>query len=199
MKRIPHYKKISQAGFTLVELMVSLSLFVIVVLAAVSSLYTVNNSARKVTAMRTVLDNLNFAMESMSRTIRTGTEVVCGGSENNFGTNNCSFSGNIGADRLMVKSTLGAFENVEYRYNNVNGKGRIEKCIQDASGNCVDWLALTAPEIDVKNLQFFVDGADPTDEKQPSVIIFVEGIASTTTDVTAPFSIQTYLSQRAAE
>lgn len=68
----------NQAGFTLVELMVSLSLFIIVVLALIGSLYTVNDASRRVQAMRTVMDNLNFAMEHMSRNIRTSEAIVCG-------------------------------------------------------------------------------------------------------------------------
>lgn len=202
----------TNGGFTLVELMVSLSLFVIVVLALVGSLYNVNNASRKVTAMKSVLDNLNFALESMSRTIRTGSTLVCGGvlnggynsNGNPTGTYNCPIStpGQAPGARLLVASTLGIDAIVEYRWalNPANGTtGEIEKRTQDGSGVWSNWISLTAPEIDVQRLSFYVDGSDVSDNKQPGVIMFVQGVASAGADNTAPFSIQTYISQRAAE
>jgi prepilin-type N-terminal cleavage/methylation domain-containing protein len=192
-----------QQGFTLIELMVSLSLFVIVVLAAVSSLYTVNASARRVESMRTVLDNLNFSLESMSRTIRTGDTIVCGGTENSSGSNNCILGVDKGSERLSVNSTLGRNEAIEYRWVlNDEGRGRIEKRIQDQGGVWPDtWVSITAPEIDVQKFAFYVDGANSVaagDTHQPNVIIFAQGVATTAED-TAPFAVQTYISQRAAK
>lgn len=202
-----------QKGFTLVELMVSLSLFVIVVLALVSSLYTVNGASRKVTAMKTVLDNLNFGVESISRTIRTGEVVVCGGTQNGgyvqggspTGTYNCPISNPTQAPgtQLLVASTLGTDEFVEYRLgtNPTTGTtGQIEKRVQDSFGIWGNWVALTAPEIDVQKLSFYVDGADSTDGYQPGVFMFLQGVATAPGEQnTAPFSVQTFISQRAAE
>lgn len=211
-KSFSHTKHL-QSGFTLVELMVSLSLFVVVVLALVSSLYSVNNASRKVTAMKSVLDNLNFALESMSRTIRTGSSVVCGGVLNGSynpsgdpaGTYNCSIATatQTPGARLLVASTLGSDQLVEYQWAispTTGTTGEIEKRVQDQNGIWGSWVALTAPEIDVQKLSFYVDGADAGDGKQPSVIMFVQGVATAAGEGNvAPFSIQTYVSQRAAE
>lgn len=202
-KKIPQ----SQKGFTLVELMVALTLFTIVVMAAVSSLYSVNNASRKVQAMRSVLDNLNFAVESISRTVRTGTDIVCEGLENRdypaaSGTYNCPFGVGEPTQRILVSSTLGTEQLIEYRFgeNQQNGNGQLEKRVQDENGNWPDyWISLTSPEIDIENLSFYVDGADLTDGLQPSVMMFVEGVATAGTDNIAPFAVQTYISQRAIE
>lgn len=189
-------KQFSQKGFTLVELMVSLTLFTIVVLAAVSTLYTVNAASRKVQAMRTVMDNLNFAVESMSRTIRTGTGIVCGGAGSV--NPNCSFETQSGDDALLVQSTLGQEQTVEYRLGtHQNGNGAIQKR-QTQGGITSEWIAMTTPEIDIDQLMFYVDGVGAGDARQPSVQIVVNGIATTISDV-APFAIQTYVSQRAGE
>jgi prepilin-type N-terminal cleavage/methylation domain-containing protein len=206
MKKKQWYNN-KQKGFTLVELMVALTLFVVVVMAAVSSLFSVNNASRKVQAMRSVLDNLNFAMESMSRTIRTGNLVVCGGTKNGAypnagGTYNCVFGVDAPGEQLLVHSTLGSDQLIEYRWgtNPDNGHGQIEKRTQDINGNWPDnWLSLTAPEIDVQKLSFYVDGADTTDTSQPNVILFVQGIAAADADNVSPFAVQTYISQRAIE
>lgn len=186
-----------QGGFTLVELMVSLMLFLIVVLAAVGSLYTVNSASRKVQAMRSVIDNLNFSLEAMSRTIRTGNAVTCGG-VSGAGNPNCSFANQNPSSVLLVDSTLGAFGLVEFQLGtNADGTGTIQKRTQEG-GVWTNWIAITAPEIDVQELSFYVDGAESTDQAQPSVVIFARGVATVGED-TAPFAIQTYVSQRAPE
>lgn len=198
-KTIFNYKKTStQQGFTLVELIVSLGLFVVVIIAAVGSLYSVNNAARKVEAMRTVLDNLNFAIESMSRTIRTGTDVVCGSGVQSS-QNNCSFSAtfNNPAEEISIQSTLGTQGLVRYRWVDVGGRGEIQKWSDG------DWVSLTAPGIDIQQASFFVDGANSPitggdDAIQPSVMMLIQGVA-TAGENTAPFAIQTLVSVRTVE
>lgn len=200
MKKIfPYFNKkqpslFFQAGFTLVELMVSLTLFTIVVLAAVSTLYTVNSASRKVQAMRIVMDNLNFAIESMSRTIRTGTEIACGG-EGNYGTSlaDCPFSSQGANSTLIVKSTFDGDNYVQYQLNN----GEIQKQVK-VGGVWGDWVSLTTPEINVQSLSFYVEGADPADNKQTGVEILINGTATAASEI-SPFAIQTYVSQRAGE
>jgi prepilin-type N-terminal cleavage/methylation domain-containing protein len=195
----------AKAGFTLVELLVSLALFTVVVVAAVGSLYTINQASVKVNAMRTVLDNLNFATESMNRTIRTGSDLVCGGtltgsysSDGKYtgGSPNCPFGSSGGSPLLSLNSTLGQDTGgLQYQYNHVNHD--IEKCV-DTNGSLSNCVALTAPEVNVTSLTFYVDGATLSDNKQPSVIMMIQGVA-TAADGTQPFAIQTYISQRAAE
>ncbi|OGG47942.1 hypothetical protein A3D66_01420 [Candidatus Kaiserbacteria bacterium RIFCSPHIGHO2_02_FULL_50_9] len=59
-------------AFTLVELLVSVGIFSLVMLMAVSSLLSLVDVDRKAQSMKSVMNNLNFAMESMSREIKTG-------------------------------------------------------------------------------------------------------------------------------
>lgn len=187
-----------QSGFTLIELMVSLMIFIVVVLAAVGSLYTVNSASKKVQAMRSVLDNLTFAIEAMSRTVRTSASVVCGGSSNVSGNPNCPFSAQATNSMILVSSTLGTEQLVEYRLGaNTNGNGAIQKRYQE-SGIWTNWISLTAPEINIQKLLFYVDGASSSDSKQSAVQLFVEGQAISNGE-TSPFAIQTYISERATE
>jgi prepilin-type N-terminal cleavage/methylation domain-containing protein len=184
------------AGFTLIEMMVSLMLFTIVVLAVVGSLYTVNTSARKAQAMGRVMDNLGFAVESISRTVRTGNAVSCIGVS--AGVLNCPFQDISPGTGIQVDSTLGGDHLIEYRrYITTGGTGVIQKRTQE-SGLWGNWVSLTAPEIDVQQLSFYVDGADTDDKIQPQVQLFVKGVA-VVGENTAPFAIQTYISQRATE
>jgi prepilin-type N-terminal cleavage/methylation domain-containing protein len=192
------HKKNQQAGFTLIELMVSLMIFVIVVLAAVGSLYSVNSASRKVQSMRSVLDNLSFAIESISRTVRTSNSVVCGGSLNSSGNPNCPFASQVVNSMLLVDSTVGVHELVEYRLGSYsNGNGAIQKRAQE-SGIWTNWISLTSPEINIQNLSFYVDGASSLDGGQARVQVFVRGVA-TAGGTTSPFAVQTYISERASE
>lgn len=205
----------SQSGFTLVELMVSLSLFIIVVLALVGSLYTVNDASKRVQAMRTVMDNLNFAMESMSRNIRTSEQIVCGSELSGSAINrNCPITAGAGPNTLIsMRSTLGVHQIVEYRLNQTaTGNWAIEKrntelvSVADTNGGVVeqpgesaDWIAITSPEINIENFSFYVEGASYTDGVQPNVIIKLEGVASVPGGTSVPFAVQTFLSQRTPE
>lgn len=196
--------KTLQQGFTLVELLVSLALFTVIVVAAVGSLYTVNQASVRVSAMRTVLDNLNFATESMSRSIRTGQHIVCNGVQNNGSiSNNCPLGNTSGqgGEAISFDSTIDGTA-IEYVHgiNRITGKGEIDKCIlvngQITSTSCV---AITAPEVEIQKMQFYVDGADAGDGKQPSVMMIIQGQANAGVNNISPFSIQTLVSQRAAE
>ena len=197
-------KKLSlQSGFTLVELLVSLALFTVIVVAAIGSLYTVNQASVRVNAMRTVLDNLNFATESMSRNIRTGQHIVCGGVANENGiTHNCQLADqNSIHNAISLDSTIDG-EAIQYVFGNnlITGIGEIDKCIlingQITTDSCI---AITAPEVNIQRMEFYVDGADSTDGKQPSVMMLIQGQAVAGADNTQPFALQTLISQRAAE
>ncbi len=191
-------KKSGSEGFTLVELMVALTLFTIVVLATISSLLIVNDAAKKVQSMRAVMDNLNFAVESMTRTLRTGSDFDCGDSG---GGTDCSFDDGIPGEAIEItsaESTSGSEIRVRYWLDETNGVGAIKKTVY--VNNSVDIEQnVTAPEIDVETLNFYVQGTELDDGIQPSVTIFITGNATSKRNQVAPFSIQSYVSQRTLE
>lgn len=198
-------KQSLQSGFTLVELLVSLALFTIVVVAAVGSLYTINQASVKVNAMRTVLDNLNFATESMSRTIRTSSSIICGGVSNLTQSQpNCPFGNSNGpAQEISFVSTLaGSTGGLDYRRVSIpgstTGAHEIQKCAVQ-NNTLLNCVAVTAPEMNVTQLYFYVDGVGANDGKQPSVTMIMQGVANAGTGNIAPFAVQTFISQRAAE
>lgn len=196
--------KTTQAGFTLIELMVSLSLFVVVVLAVVGSLYSVNQSARKAASMRAVLDNINFASDVIARTIRTGSNIICapysavdlvtpGSASNNH---NCPMADQSPSNDIIVKNTFGVDNYVEFAQRGTSLQKRTKASLADAWG---DWVTMTGPEVSVTNVFFYVDGANVDDGLQPSVIIFIRGTVTAIDGEVVPFAIQTMASQRATE
>lgn len=194
----------SQSGFTLIELMVSLTLFIIIVVALIGSLYTVNDASRKVQAMRTIMDNVNFAVETMSRNVKTSQNIKCGTRIN------CPIKDKVPSNTISMISTLGEPQYIQYSWeSDFQGKGKIVKRTAPYSydsvndeyiiGELSSPVNITAPEIDIQKMRFFVDGVGAGDQKQPSVIIKFEGVAKVVGSTSVPFAIQTFLSQRTPE
>lgn len=67
-------KKIDDSGYTLIEMLISISLFSVVVMALVGVMISVFASQAKAIALKDVLDNARFSLELMTRELRTGTD-----------------------------------------------------------------------------------------------------------------------------
>ena len=78
-------------GFTLIEMIVSVAIFSLVVVVSTGAVFTIIRTNQKVQTIKTVMENLNFALESMNRVIRFSTDYHCG----NIGTlslpRNCAY------------------------------------------------------------------------------------------------------------
>lgn len=64
-------------GFTLIEMMVSLALFSMVVTVSVGALLMLVGTNDQLQGEQSVMTNLSFALDSMTREIRTGTDYYC--------------------------------------------------------------------------------------------------------------------------
>lgn len=67
----------SQAGFSLVELIVSLALFSVVVTISVGALLVLIAANDQQQKEQSIMSNLSFALDSMTREMRTGTYYFC--------------------------------------------------------------------------------------------------------------------------
>ncbi len=177
----------TKKGFTLVEMIVSIGLFTIVLFIASSAFLSVLNADRKSRATRIATDNLNLALEDMSRRIKTGTAYRCDGG---LGVRNCSAPG----ENSVAFTEQDGETRTIYRYN------AAEKSIErDINGV---FIRVTAPEIEISNLRFVVGGTAPgpsvpggTDVAQPYVVILIDG--KTIGVINSSFKIQTMVTQRA--
>ncbi|MDO8729313.1 MAG: type II secretion system protein [bacterium] len=172
-------------GFTLIELMVAISIFIVVMTISMSSIIGVFDANRKSRSLKTVLNNLNLAVESMSKEMRFGKNYHCG-SGTVTEPKNCS----SGGDALI--SFLSS-DNLQIVYK-LNGT-TIEKSID--GGNT--YIAVTAPEIVIDNLVFYSKGVDSSDTLQPKVIVKIKSHAGTTGKGRSDFTLQTLISQRALD
>lgn len=71
-------------GFTLVEIMVAVSIFVIVAFIVTSSLLAILDASRRANKIRLIIDNMNFALDSMTTKLKFGTDYETDGSSLSF-------------------------------------------------------------------------------------------------------------------
>ncbi len=189
-------------AFTLIELMVATTIFSIIMLMGVGSLVVSSNSAKYARRLRIAVDNVNFAMESMTREIRMGTNYYCGDTvvlSINLGTSDCKIKHIIA---FKPQDVLGAPDRVSYQATSKNGDGKypytLERCeFKSSTTTCV---SITSSDVDLDILNFFVDGSalPPFNTVQPSVKILLKGVVNIGGTGT-PFALQSIASQRSTE
>ena len=177
---------IMKKGFTLIELMVAVALFIVIMTISMGSILGVFDANRKSRALKTVLNNLNLATESMAKEMRFGRNYHCGEQGQDEDPRNCA---NGGDDYMSFLSSDGV--QITYQLDTVNDA--IEK--QVGSGESIP---ITAPEIEIDSLTFFTIGAGNSGGNavlQPKVIIIIRGHAGAG-DSESEFTLQTLVSQR---
>lgn len=183
-------QKNKKGGFTLVEVLVSLAIFSVVVVSALGAMLAISDANRRVQQTRSAMDNLSLAIESISRNLRLGYMYHCAVYNPATGIiplsapqmetpANCSSPnyGNFISFWDQYREPTVPTEYASYYYlEKVGGKGVIMyKNYTTASTQ--PGVALTSPDIDVKDLRFYVLGANPAEKnnKQPRVIIVISG------------------------
>lgn len=77
MNKQPTNFKDQRKGFTLLEMIVSLALFAVVAIVAVGALVRIVGLNRQAQSLQSSMNNVGFALESMSRELRTGSNWNC--------------------------------------------------------------------------------------------------------------------------
>lgn len=186
-------------GFTLVEIMVATSIFMIIMLVAMGALISSSDTAKKAQALRSAMDNVNFAMESMTRSLRMGTDYTCvtfGSSVSLPASANadCPLSTSGGGAIVFTPPNATPARNAAFRVvarSDGSGTFVLQRCVP----GCVD---LVSSDVDIQKLVFYVDGSSISDKIQPSVYIVMKGVVNIK-GVPNVFALQTMTSQRSAE
>lgn len=197
----------SQSGFSLVELLVSITIFSIVVAMATSTLLVLLDANSKAQNEQAILNDLTIAIDSMTREIRTGYNYYCNSGrrtvEATADVRNCA----AGADYVSIVEagdslTQGSgSQRIGYYYDST--AEAIMRRVGDGDGDAntnedEDWVAITSPNVRITNVEFVVVDTDafPSNLTQPSVSVFIEGEAGTLAEVDSTFVIQTSITQR---
>lgn len=170
-------------GYSLLELIVSLGIFSLVMLVVLGAYLTLISLDRQARASNQLAASLSFAVDSMSRSLRTGTNYACNA---NQASPNCS----SGASKIEFTDAEG--QQITYL---LMASGRIGQC---TGALCVDATAvpLTDPRISISSLRFYVRGAESSDAVQPHVTFAVTGSMTTDAGESTQFSVQTGATQR---
>lgn len=190
-------------GLSLIELVVAMGIFTMVVTIGIGAMLTMFGANQKSLALRSVMNNLNFSIESMSREIMVGTNYICRNVNNVMvAPENCS----IGGSEITFCSSED--EPTAYRLRLVNNKGRIERrigelsneeeCGPDAPFNWTGaWQIITDPGVNIfiDKSKFYITGTNQEDTLQPKVLLLIDGEAGKEGQK-SDFVIQTTLSQR---
>lgn len=172
----------SVTGFTMIQLLVGISIFTIVMAVSMGAILSALDANRKAQAMQTAMNSLNYGLESMVRHIRFGTDYRCGSGD-------CP----NGAGSMVVN-----FKGVNMRYRVHNG--RLERLEETSPGSgSYAQKPITGPDIEIEDLQFYVTGSGDTDGRQPKAIITLRGIVAEGRDYETEFDLQTTVSQRAPD
>ncbi|MBI3495157.1 type II secretion system protein [Candidatus Berkelbacteria bacterium] len=185
--------KCSSKGFTLVEMMVSVGIFTIILFLSTSALLSIVSTDRKSRAVRIAMDNLNLALEDMTRKIKTGSMYYCGIADTG-GVADCaatsyafSFTAQDGVSRISYQRAVGdSFGSVVLGTDCGPSFAAGQGCIMRSDG--ATFMLATSPEVDIKGLRFLVTGsalcgtsipcvsAPPTtDAIQPVVVVLING------------------------
>ncbi len=162
-----------RTGFTLIELMVAMGLF-ITVITVIVSLFLQSSRAERVVAKRAAaIDNVALAIEQIAREIRTGTDFPV-----------VTEAGGRGFPEFNFTNYLG--QKVVYRGTN----GAIEK----STDNGLSFLRLTSENVKITRFGFWVleKSADGTKNFTPRITV----VAQAQGPFESPFNLQTTVEGR---
>lgn len=192
------------AGFTLIEMIVSVAIFMFVMLVAVGSLVALVGANRKAQSISAIVDNLRFALDDVSRTVRTGYEYNCSNGAGVSGTNDCTTGGSQIAviPQFRTLDSSGNPIKFVFRFSTASqcGPGFTAGCLMRSTKDGAEFLPITSPEIEINPTQskFFVRGSTPgtADGKQPEVVMTLSAVAQVNVNASSVFNVQTTITQR---
>lgn len=178
-------KENGKRGFTLIEMMVSVAIFSIVVMISLGAILTILDANRKARTLTEVMNNLNFSVEMITRSLKTGVEPVVSGDTLEVGS-------------IVLEEDGFQREKTSYKQSTAGDGVRkyISQCVTDYELECGpdDWTAITSDQVNIEKFDVFVIGTD--DGNQPRTQIFISGTVRINEKISSDFSLQTTVSQR---
>lgn len=210
-----HKNSMKKSGFTLVEIMVAISIFVVVALAATDAFLNADRVSKKAQAMKTVIDNLHFALNMLSFDLQQGGSYHCLAAGDPALTNpqlvksDTSYSygrdchwglgGSVGGTGLVFRSPkTGTSELIIYKFDPETKRLYVWRSSSGASS----FTPTTIDNLQITNFRFFVHNAE-SGPGAPRVFMTIAGQAnlgpdpnSTNPSLHVPFQLETVVSER---
>ncbi len=192
-------------GFTLIEMLVTVSLFAIIITIAVGGFTNAERTQRQVTSLISAQSNVSIALEQMSRDIRTGyyfchtpgdyTNTGVCNDPNNTSMPTCALVSSSPNSPLMCPS-LNFYDangnEINYSWNG----GALTESINSGPPQ-----SITGNTVYVKYLKFQLFGQTEGDHWPPRITISL-GIAASSTDPAVSsdvFNLETTVSARSID
>lgn len=212
----------SQSGFTLIEMIVSLAVFSGVITIAVGALLVLVAANNQLQGEQSVMTNLSFALDSMTREMRTGTDYYCDSQATYNGTNNI-FGNGTDLDGILDGTPFGPWADCTGKDSTrpIHGVSFIEggDSISGADDRIVyfydedagqlfrrvgngDRVSIVSSGIYIHRADFFVTGSTPqsddptTENDQASITVFIEASARENSATAERYQVQTTVTQR---
>ena len=184
-----------EGGFTLVEMVVAVGLFAVVSLVCIGALLSLVAADRKAQALQSVMNNLNISIDDLVRNARMGTVYHCGSGPATV-SSDCS-SGDVIFAFEPYGGNVNTADQWVYEYDASGAVcGQPNTICKSINGGST-WLPVTAPEVKITSMQFYVIGTTPGDAVQPRVIVTIVGsAASTNVQVSTVFHLEATAVQR---
>ncbi len=170
-------------GFTLIEMIVSVAIFSLVVVVSTGAIFTIIRTNQKVQTIKTVMESLNFTIESVNRVLRFSTDYHCGTTGTLSLPKNCTYPS---GDSFIAYKDYRDGTTKRFRLNGTS----LEK--GDSSGV---YSSMTGADVNITRLSFYVENAESV-TVQPRVKIVIQGFAGTKPDTRTSFNVETMISQR---
>jgi type II secretory pathway pseudopilin PulG len=199
----------TKGGFFIAELVVAIFIFAIVMTVSVGALITGLDTNKKTQSLKSVLNNLNVVLDTMSKTLAVGRYYRCD-----------DFAGIPEAENPLTQDCANGGDQITFLFNeDYNGNGEIDDVINyrfvmdpennngyiartmySSSGGETSEIRMTAPEVKITDAQFIVTGSGTQiqtgNSNQPRVLIVVKGYAEAGNRATpTEFNLQTVVSQ----
>src|SRR3989338_999633 len=203
-----------KGGYTIIETMIAVSIFIIIIMAGMGALLNANLLHQKSQSMRSIIDNLSFILEDMSRNLRTGYNYHCFTAGDTIPSTTSPI---VSVPKSCINGWAIAFESADGDSTAADGdpinhddqwiyymdSGKIFKSTAGPY-SASNFIQLTPDEVVIDSAVsgFSVLGAEPPnytsppgDQQQPFITIKLTGTI-TFKNVATPFSLQTSVSQR---
>lgn len=154
------YKK--QQGYSIIEALIAMAIFVTVVTVAVNAFAGALEAQRIVSAEQTIAENVNFAMEFMSRQIRTAVRST---------DSDCVTVG----DTFKVEPPIITFTNDDGDCIRFRTQGQNLVYVPDATATPVEVVNLISnPRVSVDRFSIYDQGIEDGDGGQPRITLVIE-------------------------
>jgi hypothetical protein len=168
------------------------AIFSTVMVIALGALLSMSESDRKSQSLKAVINNLNFSIDSLTRSLRVGDAYHCDASVGTVTVGrDCQIA--PGASSIAFHSANGSTV-VYCRGTNTACDPAGTEVLRSQDGG-VTFAAITAPEVAISNLNFYVIGAESA-TVQSKATILMSGTVKINGAQQTQFSLETSVTQR---